>query len=200
MTSISRRNIATATALSVALMLILLSTSEAFKQAVPIIPKAMATTVTSWREHQFLFVRGGDNYDDSSSILDVDIELDEIESSDEGEEEEEEEVEEEEELGEDKDVDVGEKLNPKLARAVQVASSKVKGKDVKTATQSTKAALESTLLASKPKTKNGKSGLAKLFQLPYIVKACLNPFIFIQMTKEYWLSLLNHKYGEKARV
>jgi hypothetical protein len=200
MTSISRRNVATATALSVALMLTLLSTSEAFKLAVPTIPEAIATTVTSCRAHQFLFVRGGDNYDDSSSILDVDIELDEIESSDEGEEEEEEEVEEEEELGEDKDVDVGEKLNPKLARAVQVASSKVKGKDVKTATQSTKAALESTLLASKPKTKNGKSGLAKLFQLPYIVKACLNPFIFIQMTKEYWLSLLNHKYGEKARV
>jgi hypothetical protein len=195
MTSKLRRNVATTTALSVTLMLILLSTSEAFKQAVPTLPEAIASTVTSSRAHQFLFLRGGDNYDDSSSILDVDIELNEIESSDEEEEE-------EEELGEDNDVDVdvGEKLNPKLARAVQVASSKVKSKDIKTATQSTKAALESTLLASKPKTKNGKSGLAKLFQLPYIVKACLNPFIFIQMTKEYWLSLLNHKYGEKARV
>jgi hypothetical protein len=181
----SRRNVATATALSVALVVqLLLLPSEAFKQSVTLYPNVIAS-VTSDRAHQILSVRGGDNHDFSSSTLDVEIDVEEIESSDEDEEDEEEE-------------DVEDKLNPKLARAVQ--SSKVKAKAVKAATQSAKTAIQSTLLASKPQAKKEKTGLAKLFQLPYIVKACLNPFIFFQMTKEYWWSLFNHKYGEATRV
>jgi hypothetical protein len=185
MRSTARRNVVITTALSVALVQFLLLTSEAFKQVVPSIPKTIVAA-SGRVVHPILSLRGGDYYDDSSSTLDVEVDLDEIESSDE-EEEEEEEV-------------VQEKLSPKLAQAVQAASSKVKAKAVKAATQSAKAAIESTLLTNNPKAKKEKSGLVKLFQLPYIVKACLNPFIFFQMTKEYWLSLFNHKYGEKAKV
>lgn len=189
MRSATRRNFATATALSLALLQLLLFTSEAFKQAVH--NTNLIASLTKCRTHQplhplhkILSLRGGD--DDSSSTLDVEIDVDEIESSDEEEE--------------DEDEDVEEKLDPKLVRAAQAASSKVKAKAVKAATKSAKAAIASTLLANKPKEKKEKSGLAKLFHLPYIVKACLNPFIFLQMTKEYWKSLLNYKYGEAVKV
>jgi hypothetical protein len=188
MRSTTRRNAATATALSVVLLYLLLLTSEAFKHAIPKNSNAM-NPVTTGGSHQILSLRGGDDYyDDSSSTLDVEVDVDEIESSDEGDEDDEEEAAEE------------ERLNPKLARAVQTASTKVKAKAVKAATQSAKAAIKSSLLASKPTAKKEKTRLAKLFQIPYIVKACLNPFIFIQMTTEYWRSLFNHKYGEAARV
>jgi hypothetical protein len=202
MRNTTRRNAVAAAALSVAfLQLLLLPFSDALKPAVQLANSVPSSTITSrcaeqqQQQQQYLLdilsLRGGDDDvvdDESASTLDVEIDVDEIESSDEDEEEEEED-------------EVEEKLDPKLVRAAQAASSKVKAKAVKAAQQASKKAVASTLLANKPKViKKEKTGFAKLFQIPYIIKACLNPFIFVQMTKGYWKSLVNHKYGEAVKV
>ncbi|KAG7346965.1 hypothetical protein IV203_006034 [Nitzschia inconspicua] len=188
----TRRSFAAPTVLSAALLqLLLLASTDGLKGAVPLSNSigSSAFSVGYLRQEnssnlkEILSLRGGDDdYDDSSSTLDVEIDVDEIESSDEDEVEDEE-----------------EELDPKLVRAAQAASSKVKATAIKAATAASKKAVASTLLASKPKPKKEKSGLAKLFHIPYIIKACLNPFIFIQMTTEYWRSLINHKYGEAVK-
>jgi hypothetical protein len=200
MRNTTRRNAVAAAALSVAfLQLLLLPFSDALKPAVQLANSVPSSTMTSRCAEQqqqlllldILSLRGGDDDvvdDESASTLDVEIDVDEIESSDEDEEEEEED-------------EVEEKLDPKLVRAAQAASSKVKAKAVKAAQQASKKAVASTLLANKPKViKKEKTGFAKLFQIPYIIKACLNPFIFVQMTRGYWKSLVNHKYGEAVKV
>ncbi|KAG7364406.1 hypothetical protein IV203_037608 [Nitzschia inconspicua] len=186
-----RRSFAAPTVLSAALLqLLLLASTDGLKGAAPRSKSigSSAFSVGYLRQEnasnlkEILSLRGGDDddYNDSSSTLDVEIDVDEIESSDEDEVEDEE-----------------EELDPKLVRAAQAASSKVKATAIKAATAASKKAVASTLLASKPKKE--KSGLAKLFHIPYIVKACLNPFIFIQMTTEYWRSLINNKYGEAVK-
>jgi len=125
---------------------------------------------------QLLSLRGGDDDDDASSAIDIDIDVDDIESSDEEEDEE---------------------LDPKLAKAAQAASVKVKTATKKAAVQATKAAVASSL--SSTKKKKTKSGLMKFFRIPYIVKACLNPFTFWQMTAGYWKSLIDLNYLEEMK-
>ena len=122
-------------------------------------------------------LRGG-----SSSTVEID--MDEIESSD----EEEDEDDEEEEAA----------LDPKLAKSAQAASSKVKARVAKAAASATKAAVAASLSKSKPEKKKSSSG--GLFSIPYIVKAVLNPFIFMQMTSAYWKSLFNYKFEETLMV
>lgn len=95
------------------------------------------------------------------------VDVDDIESSDYDEEEEEEEDE-----------------DPKLAKSTQAAISKA-----------SKKAVSSTLASTKPaKTKKKSSSLLKLLKFPYIVGACLNPFVFTKMIKGYWVSLFNLEY------
>ena len=80
----------------------------------------------------------------------------------------------------------------KLTKSALSAAAKVKAK----AKSATKAAVSSTLQATaavKPRKKT-KSGIMKLLTIPYIVKACFNPFVLIQMTKGYWASLFNLDY------
>jgi hypothetical protein len=119
--------------------------------------------------HTILLARGGatavEEEDDEDEI--------EFESSDEEEEEEEEE----------------EELNPKLAKSAITAASKAKAK----AATAVKATVSATLQAAAPKKKK-KSSLLKIFRIPYILKACLNPFVLIQMTKGYFASLVNLNY------
>lgn len=69
-------------------------------------------------------------------------------------------------------------LAPKLAKATKKAAKK--------------AVKKSVAAAMKPKKK--KSSLMKFFQIPYIVKACLNPMVLFQMTAGYWKSLYNINY------
>lgn len=69
-------------------------------------------------------------------------------------------------------------LAPKLAKATKKAAKK--------------AVKKSVAAAMKPKKK--KSSLMKFFQIPYIVKACLNPMVLFQMTAGYWKSLYNISY------
>ena len=68
----------------------------------------------------------------------------------------------------------------------------------KKVTKAAKKAVASGLAASKPKKK--KSAGLKLFKLPYILGAILNPFTLIQMTKGYWASLFNINYLKEKEV
>jgi hypothetical protein len=141
-----------------------------------------------------LLARGG--------AISVEVEDDEdemeIESSDEEEEEEEDEEEEEEEL------------NPKLVKSAISAASKAKANAATAVKATVSSTLQATSAASKAKAKAAavvkatvsatvpkkkkKSSLLKLFRIPYILKACLNPFVLIQMTKGYFASLVNLNY------
>eukprot|EP00339_Tiarina_fusa_P015761 CAMPEP_0117032824 /NCGR_PEP_ID=MMETSP0472-20121206/23504_1 /TAXON_ID=693140 ORGANISM="Tiarina fusus, Strain LIS" /NCGR_SAMPLE_ID=MMETSP0472 /ASSEMBLY_ACC=CAM_ASM_000603 /LENGTH=210 /DNA_ID=CAMNT_0004741579 /DNA_START=68 /DNA_END=701 /DNA_ORIENTATION=+ len=99
----------------------------------------------------------------------------EIESSDEEEYEEEEEV-----------------LDPKLAKSAQSSAAKQKAR----ATATAKAAISAKLDKPSPKK---KSSLLKIFKIPYIVKALVNPFVVWQMTKGYFASLVNLNYLEENK-
>lgn len=57
----------------------------------------------------------------------------------------------------------------------------------------TKAVKKSVAAAMSPPKKKSFS-LGKFFKFPYIVKACLNPIVFFQMTAGYWKSLYNINY------
>ena len=48
-------------------------------------------------------------------------------------------------------------------------------------------------MTAKP-TRKKPSSLGTFFKVPYILKACLNPFVFWQMTAGYWKSLYNINY------
>jgi len=64
----------------------------------------------------------------------------------------------------------------------------------------TKAVKKSVAVAMKSSQKKSRfPKLGNLFRLPYIVKACLNPIVFLKMTSGYWKSLYNINYmSEKA--
>lgn len=58
-----------------------------------------------------------------------------------------------------------------------------------------KAVKESVAVAMKSTQKKSRfPKLGNLFKLPYIVKACLNPVVFLKMTSGYWKSLYNINY------
>ena len=76
-----------------------------------------------------------------------------------------------------------EEEDPKLAKSAQTAVSKV-----------AKKAISSTLASTKPAKKTKNSGLSKLFKIPYIVGACLNPIVLVKMIMGYWASLVNLEY------
>jgi len=64
----------------------------------------------------------------------------------------------------------------------------------------TKAVKKSVAVAMKSTQKKSRfPKLGNIFRLPYIVKACLNPIVFLKMTSGYWKSLYNINYmSEKA--
>jgi len=59
----------------------------------------------------------------------------------------------------------------------------------------TKAVKKSVAVAMKSSQKKSRfPKLGNIFRLPYIVKACLNPVVFLKMTSGYWKSLYNINY------
>ena len=74
-----------------------------------------------------------------------------------------------------------------LTKATQKAATKA----VKT---SVATAMKHTMTKKKKKKKNNNSVITQYLRIPYIVKACFNPFVFYQMTKGYWSSLFSHNY------
>ena len=75
-----------------------------------------------------------------------------------------------------------EEESPSLAEATR---KKATEKATKVAKKSVAAALKSNA---------PKKSFSSLFRIPYIVKACLNPAIFLKMTAGYWKSLCNINY------
>merc|ERR1711862_663804 len=114
-------------------------------------------------------IRGG-----STAALDV-----EFESSDDEAEESDYEEEEEEEVTSNVAVKA---RKTALGKATQKAAQKAAKTTVDAA------------LKPKKKKKSSSGGLMKYLRVPYIVKACLNPLVFIQMTKGYWMSLITIAY------
>lgn len=80
-----------------------------------------------------------------------------------------------------------EEESPTLAKATKTAAMKAVKKSVAAA-------------ISKPKKKSVFSKLLSFIKLPYIVKACLNPFVFMQMTAGYWRSLTDIEYMNANKV
>ena len=75
-------------------------------------------------------------------------------------------------------------LDPKLAKATQQKAATIKTKMVK----------EAVAAVVKPPKKKSSVSLMSMLHVPYIIKACLNPFTFFQMTKAYWSSLFKLDY------
>lgn len=113
---------------------------------------------------QYLHIRGGDS--DSDSDYDEESET---------------------ESEEDDETAAGLSAIPAtLTKATQKAATKAVKTSVATAMKHT--------MTKKKKKKKNNSVITQYLRIPYIVKACFNPFVFYQMTKGYWSSLFSHNY------
>jgi len=70
----------------------------------------------------------------------------------------------------------------------------------KAATKAVKKSVAAAMKTPQRKSNSAKFKLGKFFKLPYIVKACLNPVVFFQMTAGYWKSLYNINYMTEKTV
>lgn len=86
----------------------------------------------------------------------------------------------------------------KLATSTKSATQKkaLKQTAVKNAALKSKVSVAMASSASSSKTVAKKKGIYKRF-VPYIVRACLNPFTLVAMTKAYFVSLMDINYLNK---
>ena len=139
------------------------------------IPSCVSPQTSKIVRLPFVLTRGG-------SISDSDD--DEVDLDEEGEEEDDDDEEEiEDEVAE---------LDPVMVKAAKKASHKSKEK----LTAAVKAKVSAKLAAPALKTKKS-GGLFK--SIPYIIRASLNPFTLIAMTKAYFESLFNLNYLQEVR-
>ena len=111
-------------------------------------------------------------------------------AEEEGSDEEEEESEDEEE---DEEEDEDDSFDASLAAAAVKSSQKAKTKAASSKASTIKKTMSAKL--SKPKK---KSSLLKFLRVPYILRACLNPFTVASMIKHFWVSLLKLDYPPKV--
>jgi outer membrane biosynthesis protein TonB len=147
-----------------------------------------------------LVARGGATAvdEDDEESEDEEEELAVVNEEEDDEEEEEEKKEEEEEKAEAK------LAAAKLASATVKKTRKAKSKKAATKKASVKKVLKAKLTKAKltkekpavTKKEKKKGSLLKFLRLPYIVRACLNPFTVFAMTRAYWASLCNLNYGK----
>jgi hypothetical protein len=105
----------------------------------------------------------------------------------------EEETDDEEEF-EDEEEEEEMELDASLAASALKSTTKTKASSSKSA--AVKKTMSAKLATKKPKK---KGSLLKFLHVPYIVRACLNPFTVLSMTKHFWLSLVNLEYPPKVR-
>lgn len=86
---------------------------------------------------------------------------------------------------EDEDEDES-KMDPKLTKSAISSTTKVQAKKTSAAKEAVSAKLKN------PKKQSG--GLLKALKVPYFVRACMNPFTVVAMTKAYFASLFNLDY------
>jgi hypothetical protein len=95
-----------------------------------------------------------------------------------------------------------EEEEPIIQKTKALASS-TKSKLQKTKNASVKSAAAKAMSSSKPiKTTSGGNSVAKLYRrmVPHIIRACLNPFTFVRMSRAYFASLLDINYMKEVRV
>ena len=151
------------------LLLIIATSTSAFQPHITSLSATSSTsTITPQIRSSLFSIRGGsdDEYDNES-------EYDESE----GEEEDE----------------------PIVVNAKKLASS-AKNTVIKKKSAATKAKVAVAMAASKPvavSVKGGsRGGVGSIYRryVPYIVRACLNPFMLVRMTKSYFASLVDINY------
>ena len=93
-------------------------------------------------------------------------------------------------------------LDASLAAAALKSASKTKAKAISEKVQTAKKAVDAQLSETKPpsvKKAAIKQPRRRLFKLPYIVRALLNPFTALAMTKAYWASLVDLNYMQRQQ-
>ena len=85
------------------------------------------------------------------------------------------------------------KAMKKAAKKAALSASTVKAA-AKVKSKKSKDAVNVKLAAPSARSSSSRSPLLKI---PYIIRACLNPFTVIAMTKAYWQSLFNIKFMEE---
>lgn len=109
------------------------------------------------------------------------------------EEEEEEEASEDELVDSDDEEEEEDEFDASLAAAAVKSTQKTKSKTQSTKTSTVKQTMSAKLVQPKKKKKGS------LFKaVPYILRACLNPFTVMSMTKHFWVSLFNLEYPPKV--
>lgn len=86
------------------------------------------------------------------------------------------------------------KAMKKAAKKAALSASTVKAA-AKAKSKKSKDAVNVKLAATS--ARSSRSSKSPLLKIPYIIRACLNPFTVIAMTKAYWQSLFNIKFMEE---
>lgn len=84
----------------------------------------------------------------------------------------------------------------KLATSTKSATQKKALKQTAVKNAALKSKVSVAMASSSSKTVTKKKGIYKRF-VPYIVRACLNPFTLVAMTKAYFVSLMDINYLNK---
>ena len=84
----------------------------------------------------------------------------------------------------------------KAAKKAALSASTVKAA-AKVKSKKSKDAVNVKLAATSARSSSSSSSRSPLLKIPYIIRACLNPFTVIAMTKAYWQSLFNIKFMEE---
>ena len=158
------------------------SPRAAFAKRIRLLSQRQQAELSAELHHDMVSLRGGatvvadEDEDEESEDEDEVVELD---SDDE-------EVEEEEE-------EESKALVASLAAAALKSTKKTKAK-----TQLSKSSSVKKTMSSKLSTPKKKGSLLKFFRVPYIIRACLNPFTVMSMSKHFWLSLVSLDYPPKV--
>lgn len=91
----------------------------------------------------------------------------------------------------DEEEEEEDEIDEKLSKAAEAAMEKARKK---------KAEETKEKIAAVAKSRKRRKSLLKIFKLPYVVRAFLNPFTVASMTKHYFASLFNVNYLEEVRV
>ena len=96
---------------------------------------------------------------------------------------------------EEENIILPKKAGTKLAASAVKAADKSKSKKTALAKSAVNSGLAETAKQSSP----SKKKKSRKFMLPYILRACMNPFTVFAMTKAYFASLINLDYITKVR-
>jgi hypothetical protein len=102
----------------------------------------------------------------------------------------------------DSEYDSEEEEEEPIIQKTKALASSTKSKLQKTKNASVKSAAAKAMSSSKPIKTSGGNSVAKLYRrmVPHIIRACLNPFTFVRMSRAYFASLLDINYMKEVRA